>query len=109
MNHFIYTYLLTKSLKCSHLEKKQSLAFEFSTSSLIWPFGAPRVVTWHDRAFDYTADDDLGVYQVKVLYGTAFQNCGTILSDVSDFYDFVSRVAEIEAVVVKYTLILYFR
>ena len=51
------------------------------------------------RAFDPTAVDDLGVYQVK------FPKMGTILSDVFDFYYFVRRVAEIEAVVVKCTLI----
>ena len=60
------------------------------------------------RAFDHTAVDDLGVHQVKVYYETGFQKCGTVLSDVFDFYEFLRRTAEIEAVVVKCTLILYF-
>ena len=55
------------------------------------------------RAFDYTAVDDLGALPSKSV-----QKCGAILSVVFDFYDFVRRAVEIEAVVVKCTLILYF-
>ena len=60
------------------------------------------------RTFDHTAVDDLGGLPRKSLLWDRVQKCGAIFSDVFDFYDFLRRLAEIAAVVVNCTLILYF-
>ena len=81
---------------------KQSIAFQLERPVLSRG-------TWWNVALSITLLMTIMVsFQVKVYYGTGFQKCRTILSDVFDFYDFVRRVAEIEAVVLKCTLILYF-
>ena len=59
-------------------------------------------------AFDHIVVDDLGGLPSKSLLWDRVQKCATIFSDVFDFCDFLMRVAEIEAVVAKCTLILYF-